>query len=153
LGRRYVARLKHSLGSLCRGRFWWQDADAYLTVSGTLAALGPLGLKLTKEGTLSADGTVQWIDPAVGARLSHQFYPGLNLVVSGDVGGFDVGSRFSWQAIAALDYDSMKWKNVIGSGMVGYKALYVDYSKGSGLTRYEYDMTMFGPIFGLTARW
>jgi hypothetical protein len=135
------------------GRLWWQDANARLTVSCTLAGLGPLGLTLTKEGTLSAEGTKQWIDPVVGARLRHQFYPGLNLVVSGDVGGFDVGSRFSWQALAALDYDFMKWKNVIWSGMIGYKALYVDYSKGSGLTRYEYDMTMFGPIFGLTARW
>lgn len=135
------------------GRFWWQHGDARLTVSGTLAGLGPLGLKLTGEGTLSAEGTKQWIDPVVGARLRHQFTPGLNLVVSGDVGGFDVGSRFSWQAIAALDYDFMKTKNVIWSGMVGYKALYVDYSTGSGLTRYQYDMTMFGPIFGLTARW
>jgi hypothetical protein len=135
------------------GRLWWQDADARLTVSGTLAGLGPLGLKLTGEGNLSAEGIKQWIDPVVGARLRHQFYPGLNLIVSGDVGGFDVGSRFSWQALAALDYDFMKWKNVIWSGMVGYKALYVDYSTGSGLTRYQYDMTMFGPIFGVTARW
>ena len=115
--------------------------------------MGPLGLKLTKEGTLSAEGTKQCLDPVVGARLRHQFYSGLNLVVSGDVGGFDVGSRFSWQALAALDYDFIKWKNVIWSGMIGYKALYVDYSTGSGLTRHEYDMTMFGPIFGLTARW
>jgi hypothetical protein len=135
------------------GRLWWQHGDARLTVSGTLAGLGPLGLTLTKEGTLSAEGTKQWVDPVVGARLRHQFVPGLNLVVSGDVGGFDVGSRFSWQAIAALDYDFMKTNNVIWSGMVGYKALYVDYSQGSGLTRYEYDMTMYGPIFGITARW
>ena len=135
------------------GRFWWQHGDARLTVSGTLAGLGPLGLKLTKEGTLSAEGTKQWIDPVVGARLRHQFVPGLNLVVSGDIGGFDVGSRLSWQAIAALDYDFMKTKNVIWSGMLGYKALYVDYATGSGLTRYEYDMTMYGPIFGITARW
>ena len=42
--------------------------------------------------------------------------------------------------------------NVIWSGMLGYKALFVDYSKGSGLTRYEYDMTMHGPILGITAR-
>jgi hypothetical protein len=36
--------------------------------------------------------------------------------------------------------------------MLGYKALSVDYSKGSGLTHYEYDMTMYGPIFGITVR-
>ena len=27
-----------------------------------------------------------------------------------------------------------------------------DYSQGSGLTLYKFDMTMHGPIFGLTAR-
>ena len=36
--------------------------------------------------------------------------------------------------------------------MLGYKALYVDYSKGSGLSQYEYDVTMHGPIFGITAK-
>jgi hypothetical protein len=36
--------------------------------------------------------------------------------------------------------------------MLGYKALSVDYSQGSGLTHYEFDMTMHGPIFGVTAR-
>jgi hypothetical protein len=32
--------------------------------------------------------------------------------------------------------------------MIGYKALSVDYSQGSGLTHYQYDMTMHGPILG-----
>jgi hypothetical protein len=134
------------------GRLWWQEAEATLTASGTLAGLGPLGLTLTRAGTVSASGSVTWVDPVVGARLRHQFFPGMNMVVSGDVGGFGAGSKFSWQAIAALDYQFMKTNNVTWSGMIGYKALYVDYSQGSGLTHYEYDMTMYGPIFGITAR-
>ena len=88
----------------------------------------------------------------VGLRLRHQFAPGLNFVASGDVGGFGVGSKFSWQALAALNYDFCVRNGIIWSGMLGYKALFVDYSKGSGLTHYEYDMTMHGPIFGVTAR-
>ena len=36
--------------------------------------------------------------------------------------------------------------------MLGYKALSVDYSQGSGLTLYQFDMTIHGPIFGVTAR-
>ena len=36
--------------------------------------------------------------------------------------------------------------------MIGYKALSVDYSKNSGLSTYEYDMTMYGPIFSITAK-
>ncbi len=134
------------------GRLWWQKAQADFTFSATLAGLGPLGLTLTRAGTVSASGDVSWVDPVVGARLRHQFVPGWNLVVSGDVGGFGAASKFSWQAIAALDFDFLRSKSVIWSGMVGFKALYVDYAKGSGLTQYEYNMTMYGPIFGITAR-
>jgi len=131
------------------GRAWWQRADAQFAVSGTLNIFD---LERTKEGTLSAKANVSWVDPVVGARLRHQFAPAWNLVVSGDVGGFGAGSKFSWQALAALDYEFCRTKNISWSGMVGYKALSVDYSKGSGLSHYEYDMTMYGPIFGVTAR-
>jgi hypothetical protein len=130
-------------------RAWWQRADASLALTGTVN-IGDLSLNADR--TLSASQSVSWADPLVGLRLRHQFAPGLNFVASGDVGGFGVGSQFSWQALAAINYDFCVRNNVIWSGMLGYKALFVDYSKGSGLTRYEYDMTMHGPIFGITAR-
>ena len=130
-------------------RAWWQRADASLALTGTVN-IGDLSLNADR--TLSASQSVSWADPLVGLRLRHQFAPGLNFVASGDVGGFGVGSQFSWQALAAINYDFCVRNNVIWSGMLGYKALFVDYSKGSGLTRYEYDTTMHGPIFGITAR-
>jgi hypothetical protein len=130
-------------------RGWWQKADASLALSGTLN-IGDL--TLNADRTATASGNAGWVDPLVGLRLRHQFAPGWNFVASGDVGGFSVGSKFSWQALAALNYDFYVRNNVTWSGMVGYKALFVDYSKGSGLTHYEYDMTMHGPIFGVTAR-
>lgn len=131
------------------GRVWWQHADADLAVSGTGNILG---LTRTGNGTFSASADVSWVDPVVGARLRHQLAPGWNLAVSGDVGGFGAGSKFSWQTLATLDWEFCRSKTVTWSGMVGYKALSVDYSQGSGLTHYEYDMTMYGPIFGVTAR-
>ena len=130
-------------------RAWWQRADASLALSGTVN-IGDL--TRNADGTLSASGSVSWVDPLVGVRLRHQFAPGWNFVASGDVGGFGVGSKFSWQALAAINYDFCVRNNVTWSGMLGYKALFVDYSKGSGLTQYEYDMTMHGPIIGVTAQ-
>ena len=130
-------------------RAWWQQGDAQLAVSGTFN-IG--GLTRNADGTFTASGNVNWIDPLVGARLRHQFGHGLDLSVSGDVGGFDVGSKFSWQALATLNYEFLKKNDVSWSGMIGYKALSVDYSQGSGLNHYEYDMVMYGPIFGITAR-
>ena len=130
-------------------RGWRQQADSNLAATATVN-LGDL--TRNADGTLTASGIVGWIDPLVGVRLRHQFAPGWNFTASGDVGGFGVGSKFSWQALAALNYDFYVAKSVTWSGMVGYKALYVDYSQGSGPTQYEYKMTMHGPIFGVTAR-
>jgi hypothetical protein len=134
------------------GRVWWQEGKVDFTASGTLAGLGPLGLFASGAGTVEAKADVSWVDPVVGARLRHQFAPGWDLVVSGDVGGFGAGSKFSWQAIGALDFELHRTQNITWSGMLGYKALFVDYSQGSGSTLYEYSMTMYGPIFGITAR-
>ena len=134
------------------GRLWWQEAEADLSVSATITGLGPLGLTLTRSGTAAATGNVTWVDPIVGVRFRHQFSPGMRAFIKADVGGFGAGSKFSWQAIAAIDYDLFKFNGATWSGMVGYKALHVDYSQGSGLSQYEYNMTMFGPILGITAR-
>jgi len=131
------------------GRVWWQRGEVDLAVTGTLNVFD---LSLTKEGFLSATKSVAWFDPLVGARLRHQFAPTWNFVLSGDVGGFDVGSKFSWQALALLEHEFCRSKTVSWNAMLGYKALNADYSKGSGLTLYNYDLTLHGPIFGITAR-
>lgn len=130
-------------------RGWWQKADAFLDVTGTVNIAN---LSFDGNRTFTASDSVTWADPLVGARLRHQFSPGTTLMVSGDVGGFGVGSKFTWQTLATLNYDFYVRNNVTWSGMIGYKALYVDYSRGEGLDRYEYDMTMHGPVFGVTAR-
>jgi len=131
------------------GRLWWQHADAQFAASGTANVSD---LTLSRAGVLSATGDVTWVDPLVGARLRHQFAPGWNLAVSGDAGGFGVGSKFSWQALAVLEHEYAQSKTITWNWMIGYKALFVDYSKGSGLSHYEYDNTMYGPILGITAR-
>ena len=131
------------------GRAWWQRGETQVQVSGTLNILN---FTRTADGTLSATGNVSWFDPLVGARLRYQFFPGLDLAVSGDIGGFDVGSKLSWQALALLNYEFCKTQSVSWNAMIGYKALSVNYSQGSGLSLYEYDITMHGPIFGITAR-
>jgi hypothetical protein len=104
------------------GRAWWQRADAQ-TASGTLNVFD---LTFSRVGVISAEKSVSWVDPLVGARLRHQFAPAWNFVVSGDVGGFGAGSKFSWQVLAALDYEICRSRTVTGSALLGYKALSVD---------------------------
>lgn len=130
-------------------RGWWQKADATFDLGGTVN-VGDL--TFSPNRTLTASGDVTWLDPLVGVRLRQQFAPGMDLVMSGDIGGFSAGSKLTWQALAAFNTTLFVRNNVTWSGMIGYKALYVDYSQGSGLNQYEYKMTMHGPIIGLTAR-
>ena len=54
--------------------------------------------------------------------------------------------------LALADHEIHRSKTVVWSAMLGYKALSVDYSQGSGLSLYKFDMTMHGPAFGITAR-
>lgn len=135
------------------GRLWWQEAEASLDVSATLAILLPRRT-FTLNGTraVAKSGDVTWVDPIVGLRLRHQFVPGHELTLSGDVGGFGAGSEFSWQAVGAYRFQFHKTQSVTWSGMLGYRALYVDYSKGAGDTLYEFDMLQHGPIVGISAR-
>ena len=70
-----------------------------------------------------------------------------------DVGGFDVGSKFSWNALAAYSWEFAVRNGVTYSGILGYRALSVDYEQGSGVNKYQYDVVQHGPIMGLTVKW
>ena len=72
-----------------------QPTPAYLHRVRSISAI----LRATPMGPIRRSAR-RWADPLVGARLRHQFAPGWNFVASGDVGGFGVGSKFSWQALA-----------------------------------------------------
>lgn len=127
-------------------RYWYQEADLNLALS---TELDVAGLEVRGNRALARSGTVDWFDPLVGARLRHQFAPGYELTVKGDVGGFGAGSKLSWQAFAALTFDLATHDGVTYAGMVGYRALDVDYEQGSGRRKYAYDILQHGPVLGL----
>lgn len=109
---------------------------------------GQLKLKAT-VGPLSAerhfDQDKEWVDPIVGTRLIVDLTDRLFLAMRGDVGGFSVGSNFTWNAIGVVGYSFNKHV----SAVVGYRALYQDYQDGS----FEYDVTTQGPLAGVTIQW
>lgn len=94
---------------------------------------------------LSASGDQEWIDPLVGARHTWPFAQDLSLTLRGDIGGFGVGSDFSWQALARVN-----WQVSSASSLVlGYRVIDVDYQDGSGTDEFRYDVTTSGLLFGL----
>jgi len=132
---------------LAGARYWRQDVAINLALSATLDVGG---LALTRDRAIARAGDVDWVDPLVGLRIRHQLAPGHELLLRGDVGGFDVGSQFSWNVLVAYSFQIAVDHGLTYSGILGYRALAVDFEKGSGPTRYEYDVTQHGPLLGLT---
>lgn len=134
-------------------RYWHQEASLSANVNATLSIEGPRGLiGLSRSGNrvFAKSGSVDWVDPIVGARLRHQVAPGQELVLRGDIGGFGAGSDFSWQAIGTYNWQMCTVGSLVLNGYAGYRALQVDYEQGSGLKEYKYDVLQHGPVFGLT---
>jgi len=131
------------------GRFWWQNIEASL---GLTAGLNMDGLVIGRGRALARSGDVTWVDPMIGLRLRHRFSPTIDVALRGDVGGFGAGSKFSWQAMGYVNWEFARTERTVWSAMIGYRALYADYQKGSGHRLYQYDMLTHGPILGVTAR-
>ena len=80
------------------------------------------------------------------------FAPGQELMVRADVGGFDAGSMFSWNVIAAYNFNIYVSNGVTYAGMLGYRALSVNYDQGTGLKKYDFDAVLHGPVMGITVK-
>jgi hypothetical protein len=132
---------------LAGARYWYQRADLSFDLATTID-IGDLGFG--RNVAIARSGTVDWLDGFVGARMRLAVAPGHEIVLRGDVGGG--GSKFSWQGIAAYGFDFAEKNGVIYSGLIGYRALYVDYAQGEGRRRYAFDMLQHGPIVGLNLR-
>ena len=124
---------------LAGARYWHQEADVSADVTGTVALSGPLGITITGNRQIASSGSVDWVDPFIGARVRQQLAPGQEIVLRGDVGGFGAGSQFSWQAIATYDWLLGVTHGIPVDGYVGFRALSADYSQGSGTSKFGFD--------------
>ena len=95
------------------------------------------------------DGSKDWTDPLVGARWMWGFADGWSLIARGDIGGFGVGSDFSWHALGLVEWQPWKYASFIA----GYRALDVDYKDGSGRDYFNIDATIHGPVIGVNFNW
>jgi hypothetical protein len=53
-------------------------------------------------------------------------------MLRGDVGGFGLASQFAWQAVGVYSY-AWQFDGYALAGVLGYRALGVTYSEGSGI--------------------
>ena len=87
-----------------------------------------------------------WLDPVVGGRAVLVFSDRFRAVFRGDVGGFGVGSDFSFTVQPGLGYAVSDWFAV----MLQYKYLYADYNNDKQPPDlFVFDAATSGPLLGL----
>jgi hypothetical protein len=123
------------LDLLVGGRYWYlsTDVDVGLVLDAN---------RNTIARNISKSGSKDWIDPFVGLRTRIQLTEKLMLVLRGDIGGFGVGSDFSWNAAGYFGYRASEMISL----WAGYHALGVDYKSGGGNSKIVYDMIFQGPV-------
>lgn len=63
--------------------------------------------------------------------------------------GLGFSSDFSWNIVSVIAYE-LPWYRI--TPIIGYRALYDDYSDGSGNDRFAYNAWLHGPVLGVAFR-
>jgi hypothetical protein len=94
----------------------------------------------------SFDGskTETWIDPIIGVRLSAPLGEHWSFKTYGDIGGFGVGSHFTWEVLGLVEYDLSRSWSLSG----GWRHLSIDFDDNG----FVFDARMDGPILGAVYR-
>jgi len=125
---------KLSFDVLAGARYWHLESDIDLELR-----LERFNLKKDFEARKD------WIDPILGLRTGVNLTRKLTLWARADIGGFGVGSDFSWNVSAVLGYDV--YRNITLA--LGYRVLDVNFEDGSGDDKTELNATLHGPMLGL----
>ena len=90
-----------------------------------------------------ADRSESFFDPLVGVRVGSDISANWLAFASADVGGFSVGSDYSWNVQGYIGY-RMAMFGIPTVLSAGYRALHQKYKDGD----FEWDVTQHGPIIG-----
>jgi hypothetical protein len=121
--------------------------DAYAGARYTL-----LTIEIDPARSEAVDTDRDWIDPIIGAAVALPIADTWEFRGWGDVGGFGVSSDFTWSMTGVLGYDFTLFDHpatVYG----GYRAIGYEYTDGDGRDRFTWDVTLHGPIIGLSLVW
>jgi hypothetical protein len=111
------------------------------TLSGSLRFNGP--------SARSVDGSKTWFDPIVGLELrTPETGSRWHAQVYTEIGGFGVGSTFTWQVFPTVGVNITKAASI----EFGYRWLDIDYSSGDNATLFKWDVLTQGPLVGFAFR-
>jgi opacity protein-like surface antigen len=131
-------------------RYWYVNLDLQLDAIGA-ASSQLLGLSQIGAYSIAKSGSLQWIDPVIGGRVRHEFSPGEQFQLRGDVGGFGAGSKFSWEFYGGYSKD-FEFYGLKLTTSLGYRALSVDYSRQINGQASGLNTILHGPVTALSLR-
>jgi len=114
------------------------------------ARLNDIDVEIDRFGGLlipdiRVQGAQTWVDPFVGGRWNPEINDRWSFQGRADIGGFGVGSDFTWNVALTLLYEK---SDKITFGF-GYRVLDIDYEDGEGARRFVYDAQMPGLLLGV----
>jgi hypothetical protein len=86
-----------------------------------------------------------WYDPVLITRLTADIHDKWLFQFRGDLGGFGIGSDFTWQLQAYAGYRFTR----VFQLTVGYRILSIDYDKGEDAEQFIFNIDEFGPVIRL----
>jgi hypothetical protein len=99
------------------------------------------------RGGRTVDSSESGVDPLIGSRSGLELTDRFAIIGEGNLGGFEVGSDFTWNAQAYVGYRFSMFGRPT-TLLLGYRALYQDYHHND----FEWDVTMHGPVLGVATR-
>lgn len=125
----------------------WLDAGVGGTLVNVKAGFDTSVVNPFTGQLMNLDRSVSrtWFDPMIIARTTSSEKSKFIYFAKVGIGGFGVGSQFSWQAEAFAGY---RFSELFFTTL-GYKGVSFNYKKGNNQDAFLYDMTISGPMLKL----
>ena len=86
-----------------------------------------------------------WFDPVIIVRFATDIKDKWLFQIRGDLGGFNIGSVYTWQLQGYVGYRFVKWFQLTA----GYRTLSTNYTHGEVPKEFIFNMKEFGPVIRL----
>lgn len=153
LGYRLINCSKAALSFFAGARYSYEGIHLSIFDNGD-ARLPILRQLLGLPKKLNAEGSIDWVDPVIGARGKVKIWKATSLYAEGDIGGFDANSGSAFEihrqgrTLVKSPVSSSDWSYQVQGGLefqltrqiwsqIGWRYLKYDYNKGGFTNRTE----------------
>lgn len=97
-------------------------------------------------------GNMNWVDPVIALRVTHELGNGQSVTAMGDFGGFNIDDGLSWQAVLTYDREGTLF-GFDTTTSIGYKALWLRFEEQTNKGAGGVDVVLHGPTGEVSFRW